>query len=81
MKYHERGRHDPVDAYMAGFCIWISPRQILINEKALKAYTPEPGVETEAYEDMLSQIEHEAEIKRLKYFGVQEHPAPAPERR
>jgi hypothetical protein len=45
MSYHERGKHNPFDAYMAGFCWWQSPRQILINEKALKAYTSEPGVE------------------------------------
>lgn len=54
MSYHERGRHDPFDAYMAGFCVWMSPRQILINEAALKQYTPNPGAEADAHEDLLS---------------------------
>lgn len=67
MPYHERGRHNPFDAYMEGFCVWMSPRQILINEAALKQYTPKPGVEADAHEDLLSQFVHEAEIKRKKY--------------
>jgi hypothetical protein len=69
MSYRERGRFNPFDAYMAGCCIWHSPRQILILEKALEKIREEikDGIEMEAYEDMLPLIKYEAEIKRKKY--------------
>jgi len=71
MLYHERGRHNPFDAYMMGFCIWLSPRQILILEKMCKIFEgmPEKGPEEEAFIDFKVQIEYEAEIKRKKYLG------------
>jgi hypothetical protein len=28
---HERGRNNSFERYMSGFCLWVSPRQILIN--------------------------------------------------
>lgn len=70
VRYCERGRHNPFDAYMAGCSIWHSPRQILILEKLLCEAKKEmfEGIDAEAYEDMLSLIKHEAEIKRKKYL-------------
>lgn len=55
---------------MAGCSIWHSPRQILILEKLLCEAKKEmfEGIDAEAYEDMLSLIKHEAEIKRKKYL-------------
>lgn len=69
-KYMHRGKLNPFDAYMAGCCIWHSPRQILILEKLLDKGRPEisEGVEMEAYEDMLDLVKHEATIKRKKYL-------------
>jgi hypothetical protein len=48
---------------MAGFCLWVSPRQILINEKAPEGLHPEPGVETEATRTCLPDRAR-GEIKR-----------------
>lgn len=68
MSYHHRGKINPFDAYMAGMNWWTSPRQILLLDKMFQTFTPEPGVEAEAFEDMKSMIEHEAKIKRKKYL-------------
>ena len=68
MSYYMRGKFNNFDAYMAGFSWWVSPRQILILLEMFKKFTPKPGVETEAFEDMKSQIEYEAKIKRKKYL-------------
>lgn len=66
--YSERGRQNPFDAYMAGFSMWMSPRQILIVEEALKSYIPKEGIYTEAYSDLLEMVSYEADIKRKKYL-------------
>lgn len=70
MKYHERGKHNPFDAYMAGLSIWLTPRQILILEEMCKMFESvvEEGIKKEAFEDFKSQIDYEAEIKRKKYL-------------
>lgn len=70
VRYADRGKINPFDAYMAGCCIWYSPRQILILEKLLELGRSqiEDGLELEAYEDMLPLVKHEAEIKRKKYL-------------
>ena len=70
MKYSERGRHNPYDAYIMGFCVWMSPRQIILVEDALRTYKPNPGIEAAAHEDVWSQFRAEAEIKRKKYLGA-----------
>jgi len=69
MKYVEYGKHDPCDAYMMGFCVWMSPRQVILVEDALEKYTPKPGIDAVAHKDVWSQFRAEAEIKRKKYFG------------
>jgi len=69
MKYSERGRHNPYDAYMAGCCIWHSPRQLILLSDRLKGFVPDDPVDAEAYEDMQSTVDCEAEIKRKKYLG------------
>jgi hypothetical protein len=69
MSYSKRGKHNPFDAYMAGFCIWLTPRQILILDKMCEQFLPEEGVEKEAFTDFKEQIECEAAIKRKKYLG------------
>lgn len=69
MSYYHHGKINPFDAYMAGFNWWTSPRQTLILAEMFQQFTPAPGIETEAFEDMKSQIEHEAKIKRKKYLG------------
>ena len=71
MSYGERGRHNPFDAYMAGVCLWMTPRQILTIHRMCERFKDEveKGVEEEAFLDFKSQIDHEAEIKKRKYFG------------
>lgn len=71
MRYSERGRHNPFDAYMAGVCLWMTPRQILTIHRMCERFKDEveKGVEEEAFLDFKSQIDHEAEIKKRKYFG------------
>ena len=71
MSYSERGRHNPFDAYMAGVCLWMTPRQILVIHRMCERFKDEveKGVEEEAFLDFKSQIDHEAEIKKRKYFG------------
>jgi hypothetical protein len=65
--YFARGKHNPFDAYMAGMCWWVSPRQILVLDEMFKRHIPRAGVEADAFEDMKSQILHEAEIKRKRF--------------
>lgn len=69
--YSSRGKNNPFDAYMAGFCLWMTPRQILVIEKMCEKHKDivEKGVEEEAFLDFKSQIDYEAAIKRKKYFG------------
>jgi len=69
-KYSDRGRINPFDSYMAGCCMWHSPRQIMILEKLMVKGRSEisEGVEMEACEDMLSLVKQEATIKRKKYL-------------
>ena len=76
MGYVNRGKHNPFDSYMSGICLWVSPRQILILDRIFNFLKdcPEPffvegTVEEEAFLDFKTQIEHEAEIKKRKYFG------------
>ena len=69
MKYSERGRHNPYDAYMAGCCIWHSPRQLVLLDERLKDWEPSDPVDAEAVADMREIVAHEAEIKRRKYLG------------
>ena len=76
MSYHERGKNNPVDACMAGICVWVTPRQIIILDKAFKFLQnykeqifSEGTVEEEAFLDFKDQIGYEAEIKKKKYFG------------
>ncbi len=70
MKYSERGKHNPFDAYMAGFAPWVTPRQILILEKMCAEYIKNlEGIELEAFVDFKEQIDNEAKIKRKKYLG------------
>ena len=70
MKYSERCKINPFDAYMAGFAPWITPRQILILEEMCAEYIKNlEGIELEAFLDFKLQIDHEAEIKRKKYLG------------
>ena len=71
MSYSERGRHNPFDAYMAGACIWFTPRQLILLGDRLEGFTPEGPVDAEAYRDMQEMVAHEAEIKRKKYLGGQ----------
>lgn len=70
MKYSERGKNNPFDAYMAGFAPWITPRQILILEEMCAEYVAKlEGIELEAFLEFKEQIDHEAKIKRKKYLG------------
>lgn len=70
MKYCERGKINPFDAYTAGCSIWFSPRQILILNQLLVGKENEiKQSDLEAYRDMLPLIKAEAEIKRKKYLG------------
>ena len=76
MGYSKRGKNNPFDAYMAGVCLWITPRQILILDRifnsfgnSTESFFTEGTVEEEAFLDFKSQIEYEAEIKKKKYFG------------
>ena len=69
MSYSERGRYNPYDAYMAGCCIWHSPRQIILLDERLKGWEPSDPVDAEAIADLREMIAHEAEIKRKKYLG------------
>jgi hypothetical protein len=69
MSYGERGRHNPYDAYMAGCCIWHSPRQLVLLDERLKDWTPSCPVDAEAVADMREMVAHEAAIKRRKYLG------------
>jgi hypothetical protein len=69
MEYSKRGRANPFDAYMNGICLWITPRQILIIEKMCSKFIPEEGIEKDAFLDFKEHIDHEAEIKKKRYFG------------
>lgn len=76
MEYSKRGKNNPFDAYMSGVCLWLTPRQILILDKIFKflencpdKFLIDGSVEQEAFLDFKTQIEHEAEIKKRKYFG------------
>ena len=68
MKYSERGKHNPFDAYMAGASIWHTPRQLILLDDRLKGFVPIDPVDAEAYADMQEMIRHEANIKRKKYL-------------
>ena len=68
MKYSERGKHNPFDAYMAGCSIWHTPRQLILLDDRLKGFVPSDPVDAEAYADMQEMIGHEATIKRKKYL-------------
>ena len=68
MKYSERGKHNPFDAYMAGFSLWLTPRQILLLDSRLRGFVPADKVDAEAYVDLQEMIGNEAAIKRKKYL-------------
>ena len=69
VSYASRGKNNPFDAYMAGFCLWMTPRQIIIVEKMCNKFINcLDGVEKEAFLDFKEQIEYEAEIKKKKYL-------------
>ena len=69
-EYHKKGKHNPFDAHMAGFSLWITPRQIITLANMCEKYKDElEGIELEAFLDFKLQIDHEAEIKRKKYLG------------
>lgn len=68
MSYAQRGRHNPYDAYMAGCCIWHSPRQLVLLEERLRDWEPGDPADKEAVEDMRATIAHEAAIKRKRYL-------------
>lgn len=74
MSYHKRGKENPFDAYMAGFCIWLTPRQILIIDKMCELFKEavDGDIEKEAFLDFKEQFAHEAKIKRKKYLGVED---------
>lgn len=74
MSYSKRGKHNPFDAYMAGFCIWLTPRQILIIDRMCELFKEEVSdeIEKEAFIDFKEQFANEAKIKRRKYLG-EEH--------
>lgn len=69
--YSSRGKNNPFDAYMSGFCLWMTPRQIILIEKMCNKFSDclEDGVDKEAFLDFKEQIEYEAEIKKKKYLG------------
>lgn len=70
MKYSERGKINPFDAYMAGFAPWITPRQILILEEMCAEYVLKlDGIQKEAFLEFKEQIDHEAVIKRKRYLN------------
>jgi ABC-type taurine transport system substrate-binding protein len=71
MSYSKRGKNNPFDAYMAGFCIWLTPRQILLIDKICGLFTEDipDEIDKEAFVDFKEQLSHEAKIKRKKYFG------------
>ena len=68
MKYSERGKHNPYDAYMAGCSIWHSPRQLILLEERLRDYIPADPVDADAIADLYEMIKYEADIKRKKYL-------------
>lgn len=74
MKYSDRGRHNPFDAYMAGIAMWLTPRQIILLDDRLAGYTPADPVDAAAYADMQETVAHEAGVKRKKYLGGQNDP-------
>ena len=59
MKYSERGKNNPFDAYMAGFCPWITPRQILILADMCEKYKDDvlKEIDKEAFLDFKTQID------------------------
>lgn len=70
MKYSERGKNNPFDAYMAGFAPWITPRQILILAEMCAEYvTKLNGIQKEAFLEFKEQIDHKATIKRKRYLN------------
>lgn len=74
MRYGERGKYNPFDAYMNGLCLWLTPRQIIVLEKMCKFFKDDPALtpgsaDQQAFLDFKEQIDHEAEIKKRKYFG------------
>ena len=71
MSYSKRGKHNPFDAYMAGFCIWLTPRQILIIDRMCELFKEEISdeVDKEAFIDFKEQFAQEARIKRKRYLG------------
>ena len=55
---------------MAGFCVWISPRQIILLARFLNKFDILDGlnsIERQAILDFKSQIDHEAEVKKKIY--------------
>ena len=71
MSYSQRAKFNPYDSYMNGLCLWLSPRQIIILDDFLNSIKSSflNDADKEAFLDFKSQIDHEAEIKRRKYFG------------
>ena len=70
MEYFQRGKFNRFDAYMAGFCVWISPRQIILLARFLNKFDILDGlnpIERQAILDFKSQIDHEAEVKKKIY--------------
>lgn len=68
MKHSERGKINPFDAYMAGFALWITPRQILILEEMCAEYVSKlEWIKKEAFLEFKEQIDHEAAIKKKRY--------------
>ena len=70
MNYCNRGKINKFDSYMAGFCPWITPRQILIIADMCEKYKDDiaEGVDREAFLDFKTQIDAEAAIKRKRYL-------------
>ena len=62
-------KQETFDSYMAGFCMWFTPRQILLAVAQLEKSCPEDPKDSEAYKRMLEQLQAEAAIKRKKYLG------------
>lgn len=56
---------------MAGFCPWITPRQILILADMCEKYKDDvlKEIDKEAFLDFKTQIDMEAKVKRKIYSG------------
>ena len=73
-KYKDRINRNPIDSYINGLCLWLTPRQIIVLEKMCKFFKDDPtltpgSADQQAFLDFKEQIDHEAEIKKRKYFG------------